>query len=248
MSAKLRMAWSRGLPNGTQESTPIVYRGVMYLYVPGAGIMAVDATNGDLIWEYKRDYPSNVKPAAARNKNIVIYEDMIYFAAPDGVLLALDAKTGKVRWETKVDHGGQTAGGLIVADGKIISNRTCLPMGNEPMTRDNCFIAAHDAKTGKELWKFFTTAAPGEPGGDTWADMPVNDRVAGPWGLPGSYDPKAKGGLLGHCQSGPLYTVDTARPSRCRIVDRAGQSLQQFNRCARRRDRQARLVLPGIAR
>ena len=106
-------------------------------------------------------------------------------------LVALDARSGKVRWETKVDKGGQTAGGLIVADGKVISNRTCLPR-QEPMTRENCFIAAHDAKTGKELWKFYTTAAPGEPGGDTWADMPVNERVAGPWGLPGSYDPKRK--------------------------------------------------------
>src|SRR4051812_8088067 len=130
---QLRMAWSRGLPNGTQESTPLVYRGVMYLYVPGAGIMAVDATNGDQIWEYKREYPNTVKPAAARNKSIAIYDDMIYFGAPDGVLLALDAKPGKVRWETKVDHGGQTGGGLLVADGKVISTRTCLPMANEPM-------------------------------------------------------------------------------------------------------------------
>ncbi len=184
---QLRMAWSRGLPNGTQESTPIVYRGVMYLYAPSASIQAVDATNGDLIWEYQRDYPRTVTPAAARSKSLGIYEDMIYFAAPDGFLLALDAKTGKLRWETKVDDGGQTAGGLLVADGKVISNRTC-GQGK----RENCFIAAHDARTGKEVWRFYTTAAPGEPGGDTWADMPAQERAAGPWGLPGSYDPKRK--------------------------------------------------------
>src|SRR6266571_4124355 len=184
---QLRMAWSRGLPNGTQESTPIVYRGVMYLYAPGASIQAVDATNGDLIWEYQRDYPRTVTPAAARSKSLGIYEDMIYFAAPDGFLLALDAKTGKLRWETKVDDGGHTAGGLLVADGKVISNRTC-----EQSKRENCFIAAHDARTGKEAWRFYTTAAPGEPGGDTWADMPAQERAAGPWGLPGSYDPKRK--------------------------------------------------------
>src|SRR3954471_17761770 len=57
---QLRMAWSRGLGIGTQESTPIIYRGVMYLYSPGASIEAVDATNGDLIWEYKREYPQGV--------------------------------------------------------------------------------------------------------------------------------------------------------------------------------------------
>jgi len=184
---QLRMAWSRGLPNGTQESTPIVYRGVMYLYAPGASIQAVDATNGDLIWEYTRNYPRDLSPTAARNKSLGIFEDMIYFAAPDGFLVALDARTGKLRWETKVDNGGQTAGGLLVADGKVISNRTC-----QQSKRENCFIAAHDAKTGREVWKFFVTAAPGEPGGDTWADMPVEQRAAGPWGLPGSYDPVRK--------------------------------------------------------
>ncbi len=184
---QLRMAWSRGLPNGTQESTPIVYRGVMYLYAPGASIQAVDATNGDLIWEYTRNYPTDLSPTAARNKSLGIFEDMIYFAAPDGFLVALDARTGKLRWETKVDNGGQTAGGLLVADGKVISNRTC-----QQSKRENCFIAAHDARTGREVWKFYATAAPGEPGGDTWADMPVEQRAAGPWGLPGSYDPNRK--------------------------------------------------------
>ena len=105
---------------------------------------------------------------------------MIYFGAPDGFLLALDAHTGKLRWETKVDNGQITAGGLLVADGKVISNRTC-----EQGKREFCFIAAHDARTGKEVWKFYVTAAPGEPGGETWGDVPAAQRAAGPWGLPG---------------------------------------------------------------
>src|SRR5262249_30867393 len=79
---QLRMVWSRGLPAGSQESTPIVYRGVMFLFAPGSTIQAVDATNGDLIWEYVREYPSGMRPQAARNKTIGIYEDMIYFPAP----------------------------------------------------------------------------------------------------------------------------------------------------------------------
>jgi alcohol dehydrogenase (cytochrome c) len=183
----LRMVWSRGLPPGTQESVPIVYRGVMYLFAPGASIQAVDATNGDLIWEYQREYAQGVNPRAARNKNLGIYEDMIFFAAPDGFLLALDAATGKLKWETKVDEGGQTAGGILVADGKVITNRTCIAD-----VRAKCFIAAHDANTGREVWRFYTTAAQGEPGGDTWADMPTELRAASPWGLPGSYDAKRK--------------------------------------------------------
>src|ERR1700680_648621 len=80
---QLRMAWARGLPDCTQESTPIVYRGVMYLFAPGATIQAVDATNGDLIWEYARKYPKDVLGTAAREKSLAIYQDMVYFAAPD---------------------------------------------------------------------------------------------------------------------------------------------------------------------
>src|SRR3989475_1291392 len=184
---QLRMAWARSLPAGTQESTPIVYRGVMYLFAPGATIQAVDATNGDLIWEYARKYPAGVSGAAAREKSLGIYEDMIYFAAPDGFLVAIDATTGKQRWETKLDNGGQQAGGLLVADGKVISNRTC-----EQSRRENCFIAANDAKTGRLVWKFFTTAAPGDIGGDSWDKVPVDQRAASPWGQVGSYDPKRK--------------------------------------------------------
>ena len=203
---QLRMAWTRGLPAGTQESTPIVYRGVMYLFAPGATIQAVDATNGDLIWEYARDIPKASAAMRRARRASASIEDMIYFAAPDGFLVAIDAKTGQLRWETKLDNGGQQAGGILVADGKVITNRTC-----EQGKRENCFIAAHDAMTGKALWKFFTTAAPGEPGGDTWGNMPVDQRAAGPWGLPGSYDPVRKVTLLGHRQSEPLYAADAPR-------------------------------------
>src|SRR5579863_4457880 len=56
----LRMVFSRGLPPGTQESTPLVHDGVMYMIEPGANLLAIDATTGDEIWEYKRDYPKDM--------------------------------------------------------------------------------------------------------------------------------------------------------------------------------------------
>jgi len=196
--ARLRMVWARGLPPGLQESTPVVYRGVMYVIAPGGGVQALDATNGDLIWEYRRKYAQGVRALASRSKNLGIYEDMVYFGAPDGFLLAIDARTGKLRWETKIDNGQMTGGGLLVADGKVISNRTCVAA-----QREFCFIAAHDAKTGKEAWRFYVTAAPGEPGGDTWGAIPVEQRAAGPWGLPGSYDPVRKIAFWGVANPNP---------------------------------------------
>jgi len=190
---ELRMAWTRGMPPGTQESTPMVYNGVMYVIAPGGGVQALDGTSGDLVWEYWRTYPKDMAQTIraatlSRGKNLAMFEDMVYFAAADGFMVALDAQTGKVRWETKAHDytkGTEHTGGLLVADGKVISNRTCTQ-------RDGCFIAAHDAKTGAEVWKFFNTASPDEPGGDTWGNLAPEKRSASSWGLPGSYDPKRK--------------------------------------------------------
>jgi len=191
--SQLRMTWSRGLTAGTTETTPIVAQGVMYVVAPGAGVLALNATTGDLIWEYWRDTPKDMAeviggPQRARAKSLAIYEDMVFFESPDGFLIALDAKTGKVRWETKMHdykQKTQVTSAPIVAEGKVITARTC-------ETRAGCFIAAHDAKTGKEVWRFYTTAAPGEPGGDSWGNVPVENRIASAWGLPGSYDPQRK--------------------------------------------------------
>lgn len=59
-------------------------------------------------------------------------------------------------------------------------------------TRQRCYISAHDAKTGKEVWKFYTAAGPGDPGDVTWGKLDDAKRVASPWGLPGSYAPVRK--------------------------------------------------------
>ena len=44
---QLRLAWVREMgSSGSQESVPLVYRGVIYTFHPGAVIQALDATNG----------------------------------------------------------------------------------------------------------------------------------------------------------------------------------------------------------
>jgi len=187
----LRMAWSRGLPRGSQETTPIVHDGVMYLVQPGAGLLAINAATGDQIWEYWRDIPRAAQefvgaPETSRTKNIAIYSDMIYYPTPDGYLVALGATDGEVRWEAKVfetDGMAEHTGGVLIADGKVITNRTC-----EQQT--GCFISAHDAMTGEEVWKFWNTGEPGSEAGDSWGDVPLEGRIASSWGLPGSYDPE----------------------------------------------------------
>ena len=184
--ATLRLAWSRGMGPGTTETIPTVYKGVMYVTAPGSIIQALDATTGDLLWEYKRKYANSAVGTGGRSKTLAIFDDMVYFAAPDSYVVALDARTGAVRWETKADDRGHTSG-VIVADGKVLAGGTCV--GG---LRANCYIGAYDAHTGKEVWRFYTTQAANDPAGDSWGGAPEDKRVASTWGLPGSYDPVRK--------------------------------------------------------
>ena len=182
---QLREAWVRGLPAGITETIPIVHDGVMYTIVPGGGVQAIDATNGDIIWEYKRPYKDPRLGGQERTKTIAIYDDMVYFTAPDGFVVALDAKNGKVRWETyKTDT--QNTSGAIVVDGKVVSGGTC------GRGRDSCFIEADDAESGKLLWRFMNVAAPGDPGYASWGGADNTNYTASTWGLPGNYDPVRK--------------------------------------------------------
>lgn len=180
--AKLQMAWARGLPDGMTESIPLVHAGVMYLIAPGAHVQALDATTGDMIWQYDRPVEVKVLAEQARSKALAIYDDLIFFTAPDSYVVALDARTGSVRWQAQTDRRGHTSAPIVVR-GKVISAGTCAG------SRDNCYIVAHDAHTGAELWRFYTTPAPGEPGDESWRGAELKNRMASPWGLPGSYDP-----------------------------------------------------------
>ena len=101
---ELRLVWSRAMQAGQQEVEPIVYNGVMFLVNVEDIVQALDATNGDLLWEYRRRLPPDIGSLTGtryRYRNVAIYDDKILLATNDAFLVALDAKTGEVVWETE---------------------------------------------------------------------------------------------------------------------------------------------------
>jgi alcohol dehydrogenase (cytochrome c) len=181
---QLGLAWSRGLPVGVTETIPTVYNGVMYITLPGSNVAALDATTGDTIWEYKRDYVNPGAGGGGRSKTLAIYEDMVYFAAPDETIVALDAVTGAVRWEAPTPGRGNTSG-AIVAEGVVVTSGTC-------RTHAACNITGHDARTGELKWTFMLAQEPNDVNPDTWAGVPTENRRVGSWGLPGGYDAETR--------------------------------------------------------
>ena len=192
----LRLAWMRAMDEGPQQIRPLVYDGVMYIAHPGSDgdrLQALDATTGDLIWDYQRTWPDDLREFSrfgGRTRNLAIYGDYIFHLSADAYLLAIDAQTGELAWESEMaDYrdGITHSSGAMIIKGQVVSGRTCSPSSLEP----RCFIAAHDPSTGQEKWRTYTAAGADDPGGNTWGDVPTSDRVhVSPWGLPGSYDPE----------------------------------------------------------
>ena len=191
---QLRLAWMRAMDEGPQEIRPLVYDGVMYIAHPGGDhLQALDATTGDLIWDYERSLPEDLRQYSrfgGRTRHLAIYGNHVYHLTADSYLVALDARTGELAWETRMAdyrEGITHSSGAMIIKGMVVSGRTCSPSSLEA----RCFIAAHDADTGDELWRTYTAAGADDPGGATWGNLPTARRVhVSPWGLPGSYDPE----------------------------------------------------------
>ena len=152
---ELRMVWTRAMARGSQQGTPLAYDGVLYMPNPNDVIQAIEADTGDLIWEHRRDLPEDLGEhmggLVSTKRNIAIYANLILDTTGDDYIQALDVTTGDVVWETeildyRVNPALQTAG-PIVANGKVISGRSC----RANATADACVITAHDARTGAEL-------------------------------------------------------------------------------------------------
>src|SRR5688572_3117317 len=193
---QLQLAWSWSMQPGSNQPTPLVYNGIMYLPNPGSTVQALDAATGDLLWEYRRAFPAaqgQTQQGGEGNvgrpqRSLAIWNDKIYINTADAHIVALDARTGKIVWDTTVADASKGYGytsGPIIVNGKVVSGMT----GCARYKDDICFISAHDARTGKELWRTSTVARPGDPGGDTWGDLPLVFRAGGDAWIPGSYDP-----------------------------------------------------------
>ena len=190
----IRMVWSRGLAEGSNQGTPLVYGSVMYMPNPSDVIQALDAVTGDLRWEYRRDLPDDlgdhVSGLSRTNRNIAIHDTFIIDTSADDYVFALDAATGELAWETEIlDYRtlpAHQSSGPIIAGGKVVSGRGCMPEAGP----EACVVTAHDAATGEELWRRRLIPGPGEPGDETWGGVPFEERRhVGAWMVP-SYDPE----------------------------------------------------------
>ncbi len=200
--ADIKLSWVVAMKEGSNQGTPLVHDGVMFLTHPGNVIQALDAATGDLIWEYAYDFPPESKTLDGPTRNIALYNDKLFMATYDAALVAVDARTGKQVWRSvKADYkkGFTHTSGPIVGAGVVISGIN----GCERFKKDGCFVTGHDPETGEELWRTSTIALPGDPNFDSWGDLPVELRGGSDTWIPGSYDPALELFYIGTSQAKP---------------------------------------------
>ncbi len=205
--ASLRLAWSWQLAPGLNGTTPLVHDGVIFVVSAGR-LQALNAATGDILWEYVRQGVGIVR-------NLAVYEDKIFLAA-ETHMVALDMRTGKVAWDRLIiqpNAGVSFAGGPLAAKGRIFQGVG----GCASPYPGGCFLVALDARTGREAWRFNTIARPGQPGGDSWAGAPVDERYGGSVWIAGSYDPELDLLFFGTAQTYKIATLITGKT----IGDRA---------------------------
>ena len=187
------------------EATSIVVDGVLYTVQAPNDVIAMDAATGRIFWTYNYTPDPDARPCCGRvNRGLAILGDTLYMGAIDAHLIAIDARNGKPLWNTTVAKASSgyalTHAPLIVRDKVIIGTA-----GGEYGIRG--FIAAYDAKTGKEVWRFYTVAGPEDPnnkswGGDSWK------RGGGSVWVTGSYDPDLNLTYWGIGNPGPDWNGD----------------------------------------
>ena len=200
---ELQLAWSWSLPSGANMMAPIVHDGVMFTYSFGDVVQALNASSGELLWGWQRQLEPGRDPDS--KKGLAIYRDKLVVPTSDMHLIALDARTGQQLWDHKVDIGEEDGhwfkSAPIIANGKAIIGLT----GRQAVEGGN-FVLAVDLETGEEVWRFWTVARPGGPGGDTWNDLPLDQRTGGSVWIPASFDAE-----LNLVYLGPAPTYDTER-------------------------------------
>ncbi len=184
--AGLKPVWRTPLREGTSMPGPVVHDGIMFLHTFPDTVLALDATNGAILWRHRYD-PAT---ASSQKMGVALYDDKVLVPTSDLHVLALNAKTGDAIWdhtialETGEGFRGryQLRSAPFVVGDKVIQGVTAsfVPRGG--------FIVALDVKTGAELWRFDTIARPGEPGGETWNDLPLDKRSGGSVWHQGTYD------------------------------------------------------------
>ena len=193
---------------GNWEATPLVVDGIMYVTQRPNDVVALDAKTGRAFWTYRYNTPTDQKACCgANNRGVAILGDRLFMGTLDAHLVAIDAKLGRPLWDIVV--ADYTQGYSLTLAPLVIKDKVIVGVGGGEYGIRG-FVAAYDAATGKEAWRFNTIPGPGEPGHETW-EGDAWKTGGGPVWITGSYDPILNLTYWGVGNPGPDWNPDQRR-------------------------------------
>jgi alcohol dehydrogenase (cytochrome c) len=154
-------------PGYSAQAQALVYEGVIYVVTGDNDVFAVDVETGNFHWTYEAevDFENAAICCGRLSRGLGLGDGRIFLGQLDGRLIALDQQTGRELWN--ISAGDPKKGEGITAaplyfDGKVIIGVT----GGERGVRGR--ISAYDARSGEQVWNFYTIPGPGEIGHATW--------------------------------------------------------------------------------
>lgn len=209
--ANLTPAWRAPIRSGASMTVPLVHEGVMFVHTFPDTVLAMDASNGQVLWRYQRE---GLTRSTAKT-GIALHNNKVLVPTSDQHVVALNAKTGEVIWDhtLKADApSGGRGGGYSLRSAPMVVGNTVIQGVTASFVPKGGFLFALNLDTGEELWRFNTIARPGEPGGNTWNDVPLEKRSGGSVWHQYTYDPELNLIYLGVAptyDTGPLvHSVD----------------------------------------
>jgi quinohemoprotein ethanol dehydrogenase len=176
--SRLGLAWFGDFDTRRgQESTPLVIDGVLYVTTAWSKVYAYDAKTGRELWKFDPKVPGEWAVNACCdvvNRGLAAWNGKLYLGTIDARLIAIDAATGKEVWSTKTTPEGKPysiTGAPRIGKGKVFIGQA----GSEFEQRG--FMAAWDAETGKQLWKWWVV--PGNP--KDGFEQPELEKAAKTW-------------------------------------------------------------------
>jgi alcohol dehydrogenase (cytochrome c) len=204
--SQLQAQWVFHVGNSSHlEVTPVVVNGMMFV-TSANDAFALDAQTGRTVWHYSRPITEGLIDDASQhhNRGVAVWRTRVFMETDNAHLLCLDARSGHLIWDVAYTDGnpnyGATSAPLVVKDKVLVGTS-----GGDDGVRG--FVAAYDAETGKEAWRFWTIPGPGEFGSSSWPGDSYKLGGGTTW-MPGTFDPELNTIFWGTSNPAPDFDGD----------------------------------------